>query len=183
MKIAVSITGASGIIYGIRLLEELNKKNCEAYAIVSDHAKKIMDYELNMKYTDVEKLVENVYTEDDMNSPLASGSFYYDAMILCPCSIKSMAAVANGLAMNLITRAALCCLKEGRKLIVVPRETPLDSISLKNMVSLKNAGVTILPAMPAFYHKPKKIDDLVNYVIGKIMEQIGINHDLYEKWE
>jgi len=117
-----------------------------------------------------------------MESSLASGSFMYDAMIIIPCSLKSMAAVANGLAINLVARAAICCLKEERKLIVVPRETPLDLITLENMVKLKKAGVTILPAMPAFYHKPDDIDDLVDYVVGKILEQLGMEHNLYKKW-
>jgi len=181
MRIVVAITGASGSIYAIKLLEEL--KNHEVFLIITKNAKRIIEYETLYKEEDLTKLAKKTYNEDGMDSELASGSFMYDAMVIVPCSLKSMAAIANGLALNLVTRAAICCLKEGRKLIVVPRETPLDLMSLENMVKLKKAGVVILPAMPAFYHKPKSIDELVNYIVGKIMEQIGIEHDLYKRWE
>ena len=182
MKIVVAITGASGSIYGIRLLQELKKRDCEVFLIVTRNARKIMEYETGYNEEKLSKYAEKIYDDDDMESSLASGSFMYDAMIIIPCSLKSMAAVANGLAINLVARAAICFLKEERKLIVVPRETPLDLITLENMVKLKKAGVTILPAMPAFYHKPDDIDDLVYYIVGKILEQLGMEHNLYKKW-
>jgi len=182
MRIVVAITGASGSIYAIKLLEELKRRKHEIFLIVTKNAKKIMKYEMNYDEKNLAKFSKEIYGEDSMDSKLASGSFMYDAMVIAPCSLKSMAAIANGLALNLVARVAICCLKEGRKLIVVPRETPLDLMSLENMVKLRRAGVVVLPAMPAFYHKPKSIDDLVNYIVGKIMEQIGIEHDLYEKW-
>ena len=183
MRIVVAMTGASGIIYGVRLLEELNKKGCEIFLILTENAKKILQHEMDLRQEDLIKFVSKMYEENEMDSPLSSGSFMYDAMVIVPCSIKSMAAIANGFAANLVARAAICCLKEGRKLIVVPRETPLDIITLENMLKLRKAGVVVLPAMPAFYHKPKNVDDLVNYIVGKIMEQIGIEHTLYERWE
>jgi len=182
MKIVVAMTGASGIIYGVRLLEELNKKGHEIFLILTENAKKILQHEMHLQQEDLMKFVSKIYEENEMDSSLSSGSFMYDAMVIVPCSIKSMAAIANGFAANLVARAAICCLKEGRKLIVVPRETPLDLITLENMLKLKKAGVVVLPAMPAFYHKPKNVDDLVNYIVGKIMEQIGIEHTLYERW-
>lgn len=183
MRLIVAITGASGVIYGIRLLEELKGMKHEIHLIVSENAKKIIGYETNYKLDEIKDKANEVYNENDMESKLASGSFRVDAMIICPCSIKTMAAISNGIAFNLITRAAICCLKENRKLIIIPRETPLDLISLENMIKLKKAGVVMLPAMPAFYHKPKDIDDLIKYVIGKILEQLGINHSLYRRWK
>ncbi len=182
MKIVIAITGASGALYGIRLIEELKKMEHEIHLIISKNAKKIIEYETSCNTDEIVKEADEFYDEDDMESKLASGSFIYDAMVICPCSIKTMACIANGIALNLITRAAICCLKEGRKLIVVPRETPLDLMSLENLVKLKKAGAIILPAMPAFYHKPKKIDDMVNYIVGKILEQLDIKHNLYKKW-
>ncbi|KAA0015224.1 MAG: UbiX family flavin prenyltransferase [Thermoplasmata archaeon] len=183
MKIVVAITGASGAIYGIRLLEELKKRGHELHLIMSENAKKIIEYETPYEIEDIVKKANEFYDENDMQSKLASGSFIHDAMIICPCSIKTIACIANGIALNLIARAAVCCLKERRKLIVVPRETPLELISLENMVKLSRAGVIILPAMPAFYHRPKKVDDVVNYIVGKILEQLDIEHELYEKWK
>ncbi len=182
MRVILAFTGASGVIYGVRLLEELKKKGIETYLIISKNASRIIEYETSYKATELEDMAEECFDEEDMHSKLASGSFSYDAMIVCPCSLKTLSCIANGIALNLIVRTAICCLKEGRKLIVVPRESPLDLISLENMVKLKKAGAIILPAMPAFYFKPKSIDDLVGYVVGKIMEQIGIEHNLYEKW-
>lgn len=182
MNVAVALTGASGVIYGVKLLEELEKNGCTIHLVMSEHAQKIMSHEMHMDRQEVTSYASTVYDENDMASPLASGSFTYDALVIVPCSLKTLACVANGLAMNLVARAALCCLKEGRKLILVPRETPLDVISLENMVRAARAGAVILPAMPAFYHRPKTIDDMVGYVVGKILEQLGIPHSLYEKW-
>lgn len=183
MKIVVAITGASGAIYGIKLIEELKKRKFKIYLIVSENAKKIVEHETKYKVEDVIKIADEFYEENDMESKLASGSFIYNAMVVCPCSIKTMACIANGITINLITRTAICCLKENRKLIVVPRETPLDLATLENMVKLKRMGVIVLPAMPAFYFMPKKIDDFINYIVGKILEQLGIQHKLYKKWE
>jgi len=182
MKVAVALTGASGMVYGLKLLEELKKNGCETYVVMSENARKIMAHETGTHEHDVKGYATAMYDEHDMESPLASGSFTYDALVIVPCSLKTLACVANGLAMNLVARAALCCFKEGRKLILVPRETPLDVISLENMVKAARAGAVILPAMPAFYHKPETIDDMVGYVVGKILEQLGIPHSLYEKW-
>ncbi len=182
MRIVVAMTGASGIVYGVRLLEELKKEGHEIFLIITENAKKILRHEMQMDEENLMEIANRIYNEDEMDSKLASGSFMYDAMIIVPCSIKSLAAIANGFAANLVARAAICCLKEGRKLIVVPRETPLDLITLENMVKLRKAGGIVLPAMPAFYHKPKEVDELVNYIVGKIMEQIGIEHELYEGW-
>jgi len=181
MEIIVAITGASGAIYGLRLIEKLKNEN--VYLILSNEAKKIIGYETSYDIEKIKGMVKEYYEEEQMESKLASGSFNCDAMVIAPCSLKTMSAVANGFTFNLIVRAAICCLKENKKLIIVPRETPLDEISIDNMLKLKKAGVIILPAMPAFYYKPRSIDDLVNYIVGKIMSQLGLKHNLYRKWK
>jgi len=183
MKILVGISGASGSIYGIRLLEELVKADNEVHLIVSEDAKKIIKYETNYNYEKLKKKAGFSYKNSDMFASPASGSFKLDAMVIAPCSMKTLSAIANGYDDTLISRAASCCLKEERKLILVLRETPLDLPGIKNMLSAKQAGATILPAMPAFYHKPKNIDELVDFVVGKIMDQLRIEHSLFKRWK
>jgi len=165
VTILVSMGGASGSIYGIRLLEELNKSGVEVHLVTSDGAKKILDHETNYSYDDLLKNANIIYENDDLFAAPASGSF-----------------IANGYGNTLTSRAASCCLKEGRKLILVIRETPYDLPSVKNMLSAKQSGAVILPATPGFYHKPKTIDDLVDFVVGKILDQLKIDHSLYERW-
>jgi len=183
MKILLSIVGASGSIYGIRLLEELKKAGLETHLIVSDGAKKIIEHETNYKFKDLEKLADFCYDNSDMFAGPASGTFQLDAMVICPCSMKTLSAVANGYCDTLTSRAAFCVLKEEKKLILVPRETPITLSSIKNMELAKLSGSTILPAMPGFYHKPKKIEDLIDFIIGKVLDQLGINHSLFKRWK
>jgi len=182
-KIVLAITGASGAIYGIRTLEELKRAGCKVYLVMSVNAMKIIEYETPYKVEQLKAAADRYFDENDIASELASGSFRYDGTAVVPCSLKTMGAIASGCAGNLIARMSVCSLKEERKLVIVPRETPLDLISLENMVKLKKSGATILPAMPAFYHRPKKIDDIVNYVVGKILDQFGIEHELFKRWE
>lgn len=183
MKVLLSIGGASGSIYGIKLLEELKKDKVETHLIVSSGAKKIIEHETNYNFLDTKKKADFYYENNDMFAGPASGSYKLDAMIICPCSMKTLSAVANGYGDTLTSRSAMCQLKEERKLILVPRETPLDLASIENMKKAKLAGATILPAMPGFYHKPEKIDDLVDFVVGKILDQLSINHLLFERWK
>jgi len=183
MKILLSITGASGSIYGIRLLEELIKSKNEVHLIISDGAKKIIEHETNYKIIDLKKKADFYYENKDMFAGPASGSFQLDAMIVCPCSMKTLSAIANGYGDTLTTRAASCRLKEDKKLILVTRETSLGLPGIKNMLAAKQAGAVILPAMPGFYQKPKSIDDLVNFIIGRILDQLGISHNLFKRWE
>lgn len=183
MKILLSIGGASGSIYGIRLLEILLKKKVEVHLIISDGAKKIIEHETKYKFNDLKKKSNYYYGNSDIFAGPASGSFKLDAMIIVPCSMKTLSAVANGYGDTLTSRAAVCFLKEGRKLICVIRETPLDIPGIKNMLSAKKAGATILPAMPGFYHKPKKIDDMVDFIVGKILDQLSIDHRLFKRWK
>ncbi len=183
MKILLSIVGASGSIYGIRLLEELKKNNVETHLIISSGAKKIIEHETSFKTNDLKKKADFYYENKDMFAGPASGSFKIDAMVISPCSMKTLSAIANGYGDTLTSRAAICTLKEERKLILVPRETPLDLSSIKNMEKAKLAGATILPAMPGFYHKPEKIEDLVDFIVGKILDQLGIKHRLFKRWK
>ncbi|MEM1575588.1 MAG: UbiX family flavin prenyltransferase [Nitrososphaerota archaeon] len=182
MKLIVALTGASGVIYGKRLLEILKEKNIETYLIVSNNCEKIIKHELGIEKKDIEKLASHSYNENDLLAPITSGSTKIDGMIIIPCSMKTLAGIACGFSENLILRAADVILKEKRKLIIVPRETPLNPIHLENMLKLARIGAIILPASPAFYHKPEKIDDLVDFIIGKILDIIGIEHNLFKRW-
>ena len=183
MKLTIAITGASGVIYGKRLLEVLHNKNVETHLVISQAAKKIIKHELGTSEKSLEKLANHVHEIDDWSSPIVSGSFKTDGMVIVPCSMKTLAGIANGFAENVILRAADVMLKEKRKLILVPRETPLNSIHLRNMLDLAIQGAIIVPAMPAYYHKPKKIDDLVDFVVGRILDLLEIEHNLYQRWQ
>jgi flavin prenyltransferase len=183
MNVLLSIGGASGSIYGIRLLEELKKTGVQTHLVFSEGAKKILEYETKYKTKDLEKLADFYYENNDIFAGPASGSFKLDAMIICPCSMKTLSAIANGYGDTLTSRAAVCSLKEERKLITVLRETPLDLPGIENMRKAKLAGATILPAMPGFYHKPKRIDDIVDFIVGKILDQLDIKHQLFKRWE
>ena len=182
MKLIIAITGASGVIYSKRLLEELQNKKIETHLVVSQAAKKIIKFEFESSEKKIEELASFVHEIDDWSCPIVSGSFKTDGMIIIPCSMKTLAGIANGFATNVILRAADVCLKEKRKLIIVPRETPLNSIHLKNMLELSNQGGHILPAMPAFYHKPKNIEDLINFVVGRVLDTLDVEHTLYRRW-
>jgi len=183
MKILHSIGGASGSIYGIRLLEELLKSGVEVHLIVSEGAKKILEHETDYTSEDLKKKASIYYDDSNLFAGPASGSFKLDAMVIAPCSMKTLSAIANGFGDTLTSRAACCFLKEEKKLVLVIRETPIDLPGIKNMLSAKQAGATILPAMPGFYHKPKNIDGLVNFIVGKILDQLKIKHTLYKRWE
>jgi len=185
LKTIVAITGASGVIYGIKLLEKLRKlvKDAEIHLIISDAAKEIINFETNYTLNEIEKQATKVYSNNEISATLASGSFRHDGMVIVPCSLKTLSAIANGYTDTLISRAAICSLKENMKLIIVPRETPVDKTSLTNMVKIKENGAIILPAMPAFYYKPKNLSELVDYIVGKILDQLDIKHDLFKRWE
>ena len=183
MRLIIAFTGASGVIYGKRLLEVLHNKNIETYLVISQAAKKIIKHELGKSEKTLVKLANHVYEIDDWNSPIVSGSFKTDGMVIVPCSMKTLAGIANGFAENVILRAADVMLKEKRILILVPRETPLNTIHLRNMLDLIKQGVNIVAAMPAFYYKPEKIDDLVDFIVGRVLDQLDVKHDLYQSWE
>ncbi len=178
MRITVAITGASGVVYGLRLIEVLGEKRLAPTCILSKAAEKIIAYEVGEK----PDVLSDCLKEDEIDAAVASGSSGADAMVIIPCSMKTLSAVANGYASNLITRAADVMIKEGKRLVIVPRETPLGPIHLENMLKLSKIGVTILPAMPAFYHSPEDVGDLVDFVVGKVLDSLGIENNLYRRW-
>ncbi len=182
-RIIVAITGASGVIYGIRLLEILGKSGGETYLITTPAANITIKAETEYKLAYLEKLASKTLRYNDIAAPTSSGSFLFDAMVIIPCSMHTLGAIASGMADNLIARSAEVALKERRTLILVPRETPMTLIHLENMVKVAQAGAVISPAMPAFYHKPKNIDDIVNHLVGKILDLLGIEHHLFKRWE
>lgn len=181
MRLVVGITGCSGIIYGQKLLETCKELEIETDLIVSPVAEEIMEFELDKNLNHFKNLAYRFYPHDKLEAPVASGSVKTEGMAIVPCSMKTLGSIANGISDNLITRAADVCLKEERKLVLVPRETPLNSIHLENMRKLKRAGGTLLPAAPAFYDA-QSIDDLVKFIVGKILEQFNIEHNLYQSW-
>ena len=183
MRYLLSVGGASGSIYGVRLLEELKKSGNEIHLVVSHGAKKIMEHETNYTYDKLKDKADFCYENNDLFAGPASGSFHLDGMIIAPCSMKTLSAVANGYSDTLSSRAASCCLKEDRKLVLVVRETPLDLPGIKNMFAVKQSGATLLPAMPGFYHKPETIDDLVDFIVGKVLDQLDIRHSLFKRWK
>lgn len=183
MKLTIAITGASGVIYGKRLLEILHNKKVETHLVISQAAKKIIKLELETSEKNLEKLANHVHEIDDWSCPIVSGSFKTDGMVIVPCSMKTLAGISSGFAENVILRAADVTLKEKRKLLIVPRETPLNTIHLRNMLDLAKQGAIIIPSMPAYYHKPKSIDDLVDFVVGRILDILEIEHTLYKRWQ
>ena len=186
-KIVVGITGASGSIYAKRLIEELASKGYLVHVIATDKGKQVFKYELSL---DLKQWIRElnqptVKLEDNQNlfAGVASGSHGFDAVIVMPCSMGTLAEISHGLSRNLLCRAADVALKEGRKLIIVPRETPFNTIHLENMCHLSKVGATIIPSMPGFYHHPQTLEDLVNFVVGKVLSYLNINHNLFKKWE
>ena len=186
-KIVVGITGASGSIYAKRLIEELASKGYLVHVIATDKGKQVFKYELSL---DLKQWIQElnqptVKLEDNHNlfAGVASGSHGFDAVIVMPCSMGTLAEISHGLSRNLLCRAADVALKEGRKLIIVPRETPFNTIHLENMCHLSKVGATIIPAMPGFYHHPQTLEDLVNFVVGKVLSYLNINHNLFKKCE
>ncbi len=180
MKIVVGISGASGTIIGVRLVEAIrNLGGHKIYLILSKNAKKVMSIETAYSSDYIKKLTTKIYNNEEMNVDIASGTNKFDSLIIAPCSMSTLSKIACGIEDNLITRVAAVALKENRKIIVVPRETPLSAIALKRMYELALMGVKIIVPMPAFYLKPKTIDDVVNYIVGKILDSLGLEHRLY----
>jgi 4-hydroxy-3-polyprenylbenzoate decarboxylase len=182
-KIVLGFSGASGIIYGIRLIEVLHSINIETYLIISEWAKKNIEIETDKTLEYVKSLSSVNYDNFRLDASVSSGSFLHDGMVIVPCSMKSLSSIANGYDDTLISRAASVTLKESRKLIIVPRETPLSRIHLENMIKLQQAGAIILPAMPGFYHNPSTIEEIVDHLVGKILDQLNIKHDLFKRWK
>lgn len=182
MRLVVALTGASGVIYGIKTLEALKNLGIESHLIMSEWAERNIKIETDITIDYVKSLASKVYEDENLAAPVSSGSFRTDGMAIVPCSMKTLASIAGGFDDSLISRAAGVCIKEQRKLVLVPRETPLSRIHLDNMARVAGAGAVILPAMPGFYHRPKGIDELVNHVVGKVLDQFAIDHGLFRRW-
>jgi 4-hydroxy-3-polyprenylbenzoate decarboxylase len=182
MRIVVAITGASGAIYGITLLEELEKREVETHLIISAWGKKIIELETTHSPAYLSKRATFSYGDEEMAAPPASGSFLHQGMVIAPCSMKTLAAIAHGWAESLITRAADVTIKEKRPLILLPRETPFSPIHLENMLKLARLGVTIMPPVPAFYARPETIQDLVNQTVGRVLDLLDLENNLVRRW-
>jgi 4-hydroxy-3-polyprenylbenzoate decarboxylase len=182
-RIIIGITGATGVIYGIRLLEALKKTKVETHLILSDAGKKNILIETDFKIKDVEGLASRVHDIEDLASSISSGSFRTEGMVIVPCTVKTLSGVAHSYNDNLIVRAADVVLKERRKLILVVRETPLHKGHLELMCKVADLGGIILPPIPAFYHSPRTIDDLLDHTVGKILDLLGIDNSLFERWK
>jgi flavin prenyltransferase len=183
MLLVIGITGASGVIYGIRLLEILAKtEGIQTALIISKAGAEIIKYETDRELEKVKALADACYDIDDIGSVLSSGSYKRDGMVIAPCSMKTLSALANSYADNLIARAADITLKERKKLVLLVRETPLHLGHLRNMVQVTEMGAVVFPPVPAFYHQPKTIKDLVDHTVGRVLDIFDIEHNLFPRW-
>ena len=183
MRIVVGITGASGSIYGLRLIEVLRKAGHEVHVVVTSSGWQVLDYECGVSQADMRQRVDVLYDVENIGAAIASGSFQMDAMVVVPCSMKTVGSIAQGISDNLLTRAADVALKEGRPLILVPRETPMHAIHLENLLRLARTGARIMPACPGFYHRPQTLADIVDMMVGKICDILGVGHQLFDRWQ
>lgn len=183
MRLIIGISGATGSIYGIRTLEVLKELGIETHLVATEVAKKNIELETPYKARQVEELATEVHHICNMAASISSGSYHTDGMVIAPCSIKSLSGVANSFNHNLLIRAADVALKERRKLVMVVRETPLHMGHLQLMARVAEMGGVILPPMPAFYHRPQTIDDLINQTVGKVLDQFQIRHNLFNRWD
>lgn len=193
----VAITGASGSVYAERFLRVLAQENHRVYLVITGPGQQVVEYELGWQLPAEPKVVEEYlgsllafpkgnfryFHWEDIGAMIASGSAKTDGMVVIPCTMSTVAGIAHGQSGNLVERAADIMLKEGRPLIVVPRETPLSQLHLQNMLKLAQLGVRVVPAMPAFYQRPQSIDDLVNFMVGRVLDLLNIEHNLFERWK
>lgn len=182
LPLIVAITGATGVIYGVELLRVLKDLGQPTHLILSEAAGLNLSIETDYSLEDVRSLATEVYSNKDVGAAVASGSFRTRGMIVAPCTVKTLSAIANSFTFNLVVRAADVQLKESRKLVLLVRETPLHKGHLELMTRAADCGAIILPPMPAFYHRPQTIMDLVHQTIGKALDQVGIEHDLFQRW-
>jgi 4-hydroxy-3-polyprenylbenzoate decarboxylase len=182
LKLIVGLSGASGVIYGVRFLEVAKTLDVETHLVMSPAAALTLSLETRVTAKYVESLATYVYRFRDIAATLASGSHPIDAMVVIPCSMKTLAGIVHGYADNLLLRAAEVTLKERRPLVLVPREAPLSLIHLRNQLAAGEAGAIILPAMPGFYHRPTTMQELIDHVVGKVWDVLQVKHNLYERW-
>lgn len=182
-RLVVGITGASGAVYGVRLLQRLAELPVETHLIVSRWARVTIEHETDVAFADLKGLAHAVHSERDQAAPVSSGSFGTLGMIVAPCSVKTLAGIATGYADNLIVRAADVALKERRPLVLAVRETPLNAVHLRNMLTLAELGATIFPPMPAFYHRPRDLDEVIEYSVLRMLDQIGLGPESPWRWQ
>jgi len=183
MKIIVAICGASGVNYGIELLKALKGAKIETHLVLSDWAEKLVEEETSYKISEVKKLASKCYGYKDMAAAISSSSFLVDGMVVCPATVKTVSEIANASSDNLISRAADNMLKTRKKLVVCIRETPLSGPCLENLAKISQYGGIVMPLSPAFYHKPKSIKDLESFIIGKILDLLGIKNESFKRWK
>jgi 4-hydroxy-3-polyprenylbenzoate decarboxylase len=181
-RLIIAITGATGAVYGVRLLEHLRALKVESHLLISSAGVLNLKAELDLDRKAVESLATQVHAVADVGASIASGSFATDGMIVAPCSMKTLAAVAHGLSDNLITRAADVCLKERRRLVLMVRETPFNLAHLRNMTAVTEMGGIIYPPLPGFYHRPKNIEEMVDHTLGRVLQLVGIDQPLSPVW-
>ncbi|RJR43971.1 MAG: UbiX family flavin prenyltransferase [Desulfobacteraceae bacterium] len=181
-RIVVGMSGASGVIYGVKLLHVLQGTDIETHLVISESGKKNIEIETSYTPDQVASMACHTYDNKEVGAALASGSFLTDGMVVVPCTIKTLSGIANSYCENLLVRAADVTLKEKRKLVLLVRETPLHKGHLRLMTMAADMGAHILPPVPAFYHKPKTIDDLINQTVGKVLDFLEIKHDLFSRW-
>lgn len=182
MRLIIGITGSTGAIYGIRMLEVLKKLGVETHLIMSEWGEKCISMETDYSVEVVKSLASTMSDEKNMAASVSSGTHKVDGMIIAPCSMKTLSAIANGYDDTLVARAAGVTIKESRKLILMVRETPFSAIHLENMLKLSRIGVVILPPVTEFYTKPKTIDEIINHGVGKCLDQFNLEHNLYPRW-
>ena len=194
--VVLAFTGASGVVYGLRIAEELLRASVRLTVLISRPGFEVLKEECGLEWEGEAAAVREdlcrhfgvdaaqlaYYAEDDFFAPIASGSAAPNALVICPCSMGTLARIATGVSGNLLERCADVMLKEHRRLVMVPRETPLNEIHLENMLKLTRMGVRMVPAMPAFYHHPRSLDDLVDFMVGKVLDQLGVEHALFKRW-
>ncbi|WP_430784542.1 UbiX family flavin prenyltransferase [Virgibacillus flavescens] len=181
MRIIVGITGASGSLYGYTLIRALHQLGIETHLIATEMGVKVMQFECGLKLKDLKEYAI-IHDNQNLFASVASGSFKTDGMVIVPCSMNTLGAIANGVGDTLLSRAASVVMKERRNFVIVPREAPFHVIHLKNMTTLAEAGVSILPASPAFYNRPTEIWELVNFIVARILDELGIENELTERW-
>ncbi|MBM3904066.1 MAG: UbiX family flavin prenyltransferase [Thaumarchaeota archaeon] len=182
MKLVIGMTGSTGVIYGVRILEVLKQCNITTHLVITEWAKKCLAMETDYKLDQLKSLATEYSDDSNLASGISSGTYRHDGMIVIPCSMKTLSSIANGYDETLVARAAGVTLKESRKLVLVTRETPLTAINLENMLKLSRLGVIILPPVPGFYTKPKSIEQIIDHTVGKCLDQFNIDHDLYKRW-
>jgi flavin prenyltransferase len=182
-RLIVGMTGSTGAIFGVRFLEALKHADIESHLIVSKWAQRTIEHETNYTLEQVRALANVVHSPGDMGATISSGSFLTEGMVVIPCSVRTLGGIAQGVGDHLVHRAADVILKERRKLVLVVRETPLSEVHLENMLKLSRMGVTMLPPMPAFYNHPQSVDDIVNHIVGRVLDQFSIPAPFEKRWD